>query len=229
MSLVLSKTPALDIKEHILPMVCRSLESESIEIQELCLSTLPSFANLLDTQTIKLQLIPRIRKICLESSSIALRVNSLVCIGKLLEYLDKWIVLDDVLPILEKITIRDSAILMAMLGIYKIVLSHPKLGITKDLLATRVIPFLVPLTIDNNLNMQQFTAYMSLVKEMIAQIEMEQKKKLEQIEMMEREKAIIPYSLANSASIQARQMKELNKPPETMVIFFLLPSHIIIF
>lgn len=44
---------------------------------------------------------------------------------------------------------------MAMLGIYKIVLTHPKLGITKDILATRVIPFLVPLTIDNNLNMQQ--------------------------------------------------------------------------
>ncbi len=49
-----------------------------------------------------------------------MRVNSLVCIGKLLEYLDKWIVLDDILPILEKITVRDSAILMAMLGIYKI-------------------------------------------------------------------------------------------------------------
>ena len=47
-------------------------------------------------------------------------MNSLVCIGKLLEYLDKWIVLDDVLPILEKIAVRDSAILMAMLGIYKI-------------------------------------------------------------------------------------------------------------
>ncbi len=88
---------------------------------------------------------------------IKVRVNSLVCIGKLLENLDKWIVLDDVLPILDKITIRDSAILMAMLGIYKIVLTHPKLGITKDLLATRVLPFLIPITIDNNLNMSQVT------------------------------------------------------------------------
>ncbi len=86
---------------------------------------------------------------------IKVRVNSLVCIGKILENLEKWIVLDDILPILEKITIRDSAILMAMLGIYKIVLTHPKLGITKDLLATRVLPFLIPITIDNNLNMSQ--------------------------------------------------------------------------
>lgn len=58
---------------------------------------------------------------------------------------------------------------------------------------------------------------MGLVKEMITQIETEQKKKLEQIEQMEREKSIIPYSLANSASIQARQQKEINKPPATMV------------
>ena len=58
---------------------------------------------------------------------------------------------------------------------------------------------------------------MGLVKEMLTQIETEQKKKLEQIEIMEREKSIIPYTLANSASIQARQNKEINKPPETMV------------
>ena len=79
----------------------------------------------------------------------------MVCIGKLLENLEKWIVLDDVLPILEKINIRDSAVLMAMLGIYKIVLTHPKLGITKDILATKVLPFIIPITIDNNLNMKQ--------------------------------------------------------------------------
>ena len=103
--MILSKTPGTEIKEHILPMVCRSLEADTIEIQELCLSTLPSFSNLLDNQSIKHQLIPRIRKLCLESSNIGVRVNSLICIGKLLEHLEKWVVLDDVLPILEKITV----------------------------------------------------------------------------------------------------------------------------
>ena len=116
MNNLIAKTPPSEMKEHILPMVCRSLESDTVEIQELCLSTLPSFANLLDTQSVKQMLIPRIRKICLESQTLSVRVNSLVCIGKLLEHLDKWIVLDDVLPILEKINIRDSSILMSMLG-----------------------------------------------------------------------------------------------------------------
>ena len=159
MTLVLSKTPSTDVKEHILPMVCRALESDTVEIQELCLDQIPSFTSLLDTQTIKHQLIPRIKKLCLESQTLSVRVNSLVCIGKILECLEKWIVLDDILPILEKISVRDSAVLMAMLGIYKVIFTHPKLGITKDLLATRVIPFLVPIAIDSNLNMKQVITF----------------------------------------------------------------------
>lgn len=159
MGLILSKTPPTEIKEHILPMVCRSLEAETVEIQELCLSSLPTFANMLDTQSIKLQLIPRIRKLCLESSAMSVRVNSLICLGKLLDFLEKWIVLDDILPILEKVTVRDPAVLMAMLGIYKVALTHPKLGITKDILATRVLPTIIPILIDGNLNMQQVVFY----------------------------------------------------------------------
>ena len=44
------------------------------------------------------------------------RVNCLVCIGKLMEYMDKWFVLDDVLPILQEIPSREPAVLMSMLG-----------------------------------------------------------------------------------------------------------------
>ena len=44
------------------------------------------------------------------------RINCLVCIGKLLEYMDKWTVLDDILPILPKIPSREPAVLMSILG-----------------------------------------------------------------------------------------------------------------
>lgn len=117
-------------------------------------------------------------------------MNSLICLGKLLDFLEKWVVLDDILPILEKITVRDSGVLMAMLGIYKVALTHPKLGITKDILATRVLPSITPILIDGNLNMKQFDAYMKVTKEMLAQIETEQKRKLDQIEALEREKRL---------------------------------------
>lgn len=34
-------------------------------------------------------------------------------------------------------------------------MSHAKLGITKDLLATKVLPFLIPISIDSSLNLSQ--------------------------------------------------------------------------
>lgn len=34
-------------------------------------------------------------------------------------------------------------------------MSHKKLGITKDVMATKVIPFLMPLSIENGLNLNQ--------------------------------------------------------------------------
>ncbi len=68
---------------------------------------------------------------------------------------------------------------------------------------------------------------MNLIKEMLAQIENEQKKKLEQIEIMEREKSIIPYAFANSSTVN-KPPKEVYKAPETMVSFVLnlLPASI---
>ena len=44
------------------------------------------------------------------------RVNSLLCLGKLLEFMDKWYVLDEILPILQNVKSREPAVLMSILG-----------------------------------------------------------------------------------------------------------------
>ena len=77
-------------------------------------------------------------------------------------------------------------------------MTHPKLGITKDLLATRILPSLIPISVDSSLNMSQFNSFIQLIKEMLSQVECEHRKKLEQIELMDREKSIIPYSFINN-------------------------------
>jgi len=48
-----------------------------------------------------------------------------------------------------------------ILGIYKVALTHSKLGITKDILASKVIPYLMTLCIDNNLNLSQVSLMMN--------------------------------------------------------------------
>lgn len=48
--------------------------------------------------------------------TVQVRVNSLVCLGKILEYLDKWFVIDEILPFLQQIPSREPAVLMGILG-----------------------------------------------------------------------------------------------------------------
>ncbi|CAB1346146.1 unnamed protein product [Coregonus sp. 'balchen'] len=169
MDLLLTKTPPEDIKNSVLPMVYRALEAPSIQIQELCLNIIPTFANLIEYPSMKNALIPRIKSACLQTTSLAVRVNSLVCLGKILEYLDKWYVIDEILPFLQQIPSREPAVLMGVLGIYKCTFSHKKLGIPKEHLAAKSLPHLVSLSIDNNLNLNQFNSFMAVIKDMLTQ------------------------------------------------------------
>ncbi|XP_067654705.1 SCY1-like protein 2 isoform X2 [Haliotis asinina] len=198
MNLLLSKTPQQDIKTHILPMIHRALEVDNPQIQELCLNIVPTFAELIEYSSLKNAIVPRIKKLCQSTSTLTIRVNCLLCLGKLLEYMDRWYVLDEILPFLPQIPSREPAVLMSILGIYKVTMSHAKLGVTKDILANKVIPFLMPLCIDNNLNLSQFNAFVATVREMFVKVESEQRTKLEQLDQMKQEQKTLEISKVSS-------------------------------
>ncbi|KAG8035942.1 hypothetical protein G9C98_003068 [Cotesia typhae] len=108
------------IKSDIVPMLTRALDSPMEQLQELCLAALPSIAMLIDGPTMKNVILPRIKKICVKgtgrSTSLSLRVNCLLCLAKMLEHLDRWIVLDQILPFLQEIPHSgEPAILMAII------------------------------------------------------------------------------------------------------------------
>ncbi|GAB1598827.1 SCY1-like protein 2 [Argonauta hians] len=214
MTLLLSKTSPTDIKNHVLPMVYQALESNDPQIQELVLNIIPTFASMIEYTSLKNCIIPRIKKMCLATSSLSVRVGCLVCIGKLLEYMDKWCVLDEVIPLLPQIPSREPGVLMSILGILKVTFSHPKLGFTKEILATKIIPFLVPLCIENNLNLSQFGAYIAIVKEMISKVESEQKGKLEQLNSMQEEQKTLDISKV-SAPNEKNLLPELVSPTQS--------------
>lgn len=189
MELLLTKCPPDDIKNHVLPMIYGALESDAQQIQELCLNIIPEFAHLIDYPSMKNALLPRIKRLCLQTSFLSVRVNCLVCLGKLLEHLDKWLVLDEILPVLPEIRSKEPAVLMGILGIYRLAMTHKKLGLTKDVMACKVIPFLMPLTIENGLTLNQFQAIMGVVKDMIAAVELEHRAKLEQLNSIKQEQS----------------------------------------
>lgn len=114
--LLLKLTPPEDLQADVLPMLYRALETDTQQIQEMCLAFLPAYANNVDYPTIKNGILPRIRNLCLTSQNTKIIVNCLVCIGKLLEHMDKWLVLDDIIPFLMKIKTREPAVIMGILG-----------------------------------------------------------------------------------------------------------------
>ncbi|XP_017129108.1 SCY1-like protein 2 [Drosophila elegans] len=187
MDLLLKLTPAEEVKQSVLPLLYRSLECDMPQIQDLCLAVLPTFSTLIDYNAMKNSVLPRIKKLCLQSSNVSVKVNCLISIGKLLENLDKWLVLDEILPFLQQIQSREPAIIMGIIGIYKIAMTNTKLGITKDVMAHKCIPYLVPLSVENGLTIAQFNTIIALIKEMLGRVEQEQREKLQQLSTIQRD------------------------------------------
>ncbi|XP_012272341.1 SCY1-like protein 2 [Orussus abietinus] len=190
--LLLKMCPADDIKSDVVPMLTRALDSNWEKLQELCLAALPSIASLIEGPSMKNAIIPRIKKICLGSqdnrSGLGVRVNCLLCLAKMLDNLDRWVVFDEILPFLQQIPhAGEPAILMAIIGIYKLMLTHSKLGMSKEILATRVLPFLLPLCVEQSLSPSQFEALASLVSDMINRVTTEHREALHQLDAVRRE------------------------------------------
>lgn len=78
-----------------------------------------------------------------------------------------------------------------MTGIYKIALTNAQFGISKEVLATKILPFLMPLSIDNDLTLNQFNSLITLVKEMVNRVEREHRNKLEQLNSMQKEQRLV--------------------------------------
>lgn len=207
MDILLAKTPKDDVRDHVLPMVCKALEAPAEQLQEMVLSIIPSFSNMIEYSAMKNSIIPRIKNLILKTTSLSIRVNGLVCLGKMLEHLDKYAVLDDILPLMNQIPSREPPTLMAILGIFKQTMLHKKLGMDKDYLATKAIPFLFPLAVEPGLNLLQFGQYMKLINEMVKRVETEHRTKLEQLNKMQEQ---TKSSLKFVEEVQeAKQMDDL--------------------
>ncbi|XP_064307785.1 SCY1-like protein 2 isoform X2 [Phalacrocorax carbo] len=187
-------------------------QQEPIQILLIFLQKMDLLLTKTPPDEIKNSVLPMVYR-ALEAPSIQIqvRVNSLVCLGKILEYLDKWFVLDDILPFLQQIPSKEPAVLMGILGIYKCTFTHKKLGITKEQLAGKVLPHLIPLSIENNLNLNQFNSFICVIKDMLNRLEAEHKTKLEQLHVMQEQQKSLDIANQMSVSEEPRSSSTSNQ------------------
>ena len=63
-----------------------------------------------------LQVLPRIQKLCMATVTLSVRVSCLVCVGRLVPCLDKWLVYDVVVPFLIQLPSKEAPVVMAAVG-----------------------------------------------------------------------------------------------------------------
>ena len=62
-----------------------------------------------------------------------------------------------------------------------------KLGLTKEVIATKALPFLFPLSIENGLTLAQYGAATALIRQMMTKVEDEHRVKLQQLNSIQDE------------------------------------------
>lgn len=136
LDVLLRLSSAEDARRDVLPMLYRGLDDARAHVHEACVRALPQCAALLEHAAVKHAVLPRVKRLCAGTGATsALRVHCLLCLAQLLDQLDKWLVMDELLPFLPQLqphAARDPATLMAILGIYKLAMQHKKLGIGKE-------------------------------------------------------------------------------------------------
>lgn len=106
-----------------------------------------------------------------------------------------------------------------LLGIYRMLLTHSKLGMGKEILATKVLPFLLPLCIEQNLSMSQYEILSTLVVDMINRVTSEHREALRQLDAVRRETQQLDQALSQVTSptfMQNNSLSDINLTPQML-------------
>ncbi|KAJ8924777.1 hypothetical protein NQ315_000930 [Exocentrus adspersus] len=147
--IILEKTPRDDIRTEVLPMLYNAFESTTIQVQSAALVAVTNVSEYLDETAIRRMILPK-TKVIYEKNQGDLKLvsNVLSCVERTLDRLDKAQIIDEVLPLLYDIRLSDPQITLRVVNIYRLMLSDKKYGLSVNLMATKVMPSLLPQTVN---------------------------------------------------------------------------------
>nr|OQO22152.1 hypothetical protein B0A51_10953 [Rachicladosporium sp. CCFEE 5018] len=205
MQIAAENCPGKEFREDILPILELALESPTHGLVDAALGTLPHVLPVLDFSTIKNELFPVIATGFAKTSSLAIKVRGLEAICVLCggtsganannddlnglgdqekksstsssAILDKFTVQEKVVPLLKGIKTKEPGVMMAALKVFK------QVGHVADteFLAMDVLPLLWAFSLGPLLDLQQFEAFMELIKNLSGKIEREHMRKLREM------------------------------------------------
>lgn len=176
---ILEKTPRDDVRNEVLPMLYNAFESTTIQVQSAALIAVTNVSEYLDETAIRRMILPKTKLIYERNQNDQKIVsNVLSCVERTLDRLDKSQIIDEVFPLLYDIRLMDPMITLRVVNIYRMMLSDKRYGLSVNLMATKVMPSLLPQTVNPSLNLEQFTILIEVLQEMLDQIDRNQRNKL---------------------------------------------------
>ncbi|XP_034232487.1 SCY1-like protein 2 isoform X3 [Thrips palmi] len=177
--IILEKTQKEDARMEVLRVLYNAFESTTIQVQSAALFSVTNVADYIDEQAIRHMILPRTLSVFAQNSAdLKFTIAVLSCVERILDRLDRPIILDQVLPLLTEVRLTDPDIMYRVVCIYAVLLRDKKYGLTVNQMATRVMPALLPQTVNPSLNLEQFTMLLQVLREMLDQIDRNQRNKL---------------------------------------------------
>ncbi|KAJ3413653.1 hypothetical protein HDV05_007721 [Chytridiales sp. JEL 0842] len=155
--LFMKKCPSVEtFRQDIMPLLYSALDVPVLQVQEMAVKMIPSILEKLDFTTIKSSLFPKIQNIFVSAKSLPVKIASLIAIHAMVKSLDKFTLIEKVVPILKGSKLREPALMVAILAVYDELAKH----LDKEAIAMDILPELWKMCIDSVLNVTQFKKFM---------------------------------------------------------------------
>ncbi|WBW71344.1 serine/threonine protein kinase Ppk32 [Schizosaccharomyces osmophilus] len=171
-----AKLPRSTFNEKVLPFVYACLEQPYANIQLSAVEVFHSVLDMLDQKIVKSAICPKLYQCFSVTKQLEVKVSILECFHVFIDakLLDSFAILEKLLPLLEKVKTRVSAVVMAMLKVYV------DIGrvIPEESVHELVMPRLWVLSASSELSVQEYTHFMREIRKLSDYIQTEHKKKL---------------------------------------------------
>ncbi|KAG0352623.1 hypothetical protein BG005_007942 [Podila minutissima] len=169
-------------KEDIMPLVYCALEPKNPpSVQEKALKTVPAITEALDYTTVKASLFPRIATLFSQTTTLSVKVNTLLCFLTIMKILDKFTITEKLIPLLRNIKTREVNVTMATLQVYQEMGKY----VDKEVIGNSIMPHLWHLSLGPNLKADQFEAFMKTIQELGNKVHQQHLRHLQDLKKLE--------------------------------------------
>jgi len=164
-----TKFPPSFIRDHVVPMMCKAFDSEYHEIQVEVVKQLAECVGNFEYTMVKASLLPKLAQLTLSTKKLAVRVNCLICFSKIFPVLDGDTISGAVLNTITQCAKFDTtpAVSMACAGCLEAISN--KSGY--EVIAAEVLPVMLPLMANKDINYDQFQTIMRIIRVMLSKVE----------------------------------------------------------